>query len=313
MKTLSPVVLFTYKRLTILNRVVDSLLSNKECSKTPLIVYSDGPKSNKDKEEIMAVRSYLKGLKGFKSVKYIFRDKNFGLAQSFIVGITETLKHHEKAIFIEDDNLLSEHFLSFMNEALEIYKDNKKVICVTGYSYPIKPSQKQPYFIRGAATWSMGTWRRGWKYFCDDGKKLLSKIKKQKLFEKFSSDGFDFDNMLISQIKGEIDSWGVRWWTSAYVNDMYCLVPNKPLCVSIGYGPDSVHCKSYSSIFRRPSDLSHEQVTFFPTIVNENPNVVRAIKKMNKLLKRHTVWYYIKYTLKYIKNIFTYNFNSKKH
>lgn len=301
-KNYAPVVLFTYKRLPILKRVVASLLANQECSQTPLIVYSDGPKAEKDKQDVLDVRAYLKGQRSFKGIEFIFRERNLGLAQSFIQGITETLNRYEQAIFLEDDNLLAKHFLSYMNESLNYYKDNEKVICVSGFSFPIKPVQKQPYFLRGAETWSMGTWRRGWQLFCADGKKLYSDIKSHGLMEKFSGDGFGFEPMLRRQINGEIDSWGVRWWTSAFVNDKYCLYPNKPLCVSIGYGPDSVHNANYSPLLRRPADLSSEPISGWPGgIVEEKAEVSQAIKRMNydlahpslcrRLINKYNAWF----------------------
>lgn len=284
MTNLAPVVLFTYKRLETTKKVVDSLLTNEESSNTDLIVYSDGPKRDSDNYKVEGVRQYLKSLTGFKSVKIIYRDKNFGLAQSFIQGITETLIEFERAIFLEDDNLLSRHFLSFMNRALDQYKDNEKVVCVTGNSWPLFPSQKHPYFVRGAETWSMGTWRRGWKHFNDDGKKLLLDIQRKNLVKKFRSDGFGFYEMLQRQVKGEIDSWGVRWWASAFLDETYCLYPHKPLCVSIGYGEDSVHCDSYSPLFRKPSDLAKDPIIEMPSDIKEKFKVTLSIRFMNIII-----------------------------
>jgi hypothetical protein len=263
---------------------VESLLLNKECSSTDLIIYSDGPKTKNDINELVEVRSYLKTLYGFKSIKYIFREKNLGLAESFIQGITETLNQHEMAIFLEDDNFLSPYFLSFMNKALDYYKDNEKVICVSGSSFPIKNEQKEPYFLRGAETWSMGTWRRGWKYFCADAKKLAEEIQNHGLSKKFTENGFPYDETLRNQIRGRVDSWGIRWLASAFINDKYCLYPHIPLCVNIGFGADSVHNAVYSPSMRNPSDLSKGPIDIFPDIVTEKKEVSIEIKRMNKAL-----------------------------
>ncbi len=284
MKTFAPVVLFTYKRLPILKRSVDSLLSNKECKFTDLIIYSDGPKTGNDISGLEEVRSYLKTLQGFKSIKYIFREKNLGLAESFIQGITETLAQHEMAVFLEDDNFLSPYFLSFMNKSLDYYKDNEKVICVSGFSHPIKNEQSEPYFLRGAETWSMGTWRRGWKYFCADAKKLSAEIQNRGLSKQFEEDGFGFSQTLQNHIRGRVNSWGVRWWASAFINDKYCLYPHLPLCVNIGFGDDSVHNAIYSPAMRKPSDLSKNPINALPDIVAEKKEVSTEIKRMNKAL-----------------------------
>lgn len=282
MNEFAPIVLFAYKRLPILQKVVASLINNKESQSSKLIIYSDGPKTDEDEESVKEVRTYLKTINGFKSIEIIYRDSNLGLAQSFIRGISETLVLYEMAIFLEDDNLLSEHFLSFMNRALVLYKDNPKVICVTGYSFPIWPEKRAPYFIRGAETWSMATWRRGWANFNEDGAALLHEIHSKNLFKEISRDGFNFYEMLQSQIAGKIDSWGVRWVVSAFVKDLYCLLPNKPLCVSIGYGEYSVHCSSYSPLFRSKNDLSIKPIVSFPSVVMQGCMTTTLLRLMNE-------------------------------
>ena len=284
--TYHPVVVFTYKRLAVSRRVLDALLKNPGAKESNVIIYSDGPKSEDDKPSVDEVRCYLSKLCGFKSIELIYRNQNLGLANSFITGITEILGRFESAIFMEDDNLVSPGFLAFMNKALDVYRNEERVSCVTGYSFPIWPRQSHPYFVRGAETWSMATWRRSWQHFCADGKLLQAELEKKNLVGKFSRDGFGFYPMLQSQIRGEIDSWGVRWWASAFVNDMYCLYPPQPLCVSIGYGDDSVHCKGgYNPIFRKPSELVTEMTSVsLPEKVQQTMRTTASIMIMQRVV-----------------------------
>jgi len=282
---LAPVVLFTYKRLTVTQRVINALLMNPEAKSSDLIVFSDGPKNAED-DKILELRQYLKCISGFKSVELIYREQNLGLATSFITGITEVLERFDSAIFIEDDNLVSPGFLAFMNKGLEVYKDDERVSCISGYTYPIWPRQRRPFFIRGADTWSMATWRRSWQHFCSDGRLLKFELENRKLVAKFSIDGFRFYSMLEAQIRGEIDSWGVRWWTSAYLKNMYCLYPHLPLCVSIGYGENSVHCTGgYNPVFRRPSELVKEiKFEKLPGKVSQTLLTTASLLLMNNVL-----------------------------
>jgi hypothetical protein len=132
----------------------------------------------------------------------------------------------------------------------------------------------------------MATWRRSWQHFCSDGRFLKAELENRKLVTKFSIDGFRFYPMLEAQIRGEIDSWGVRWWTSAFLKDMYCLYPHLPLCVSIGYGEDSVHCTGgYNPIFRKPSELVKKiDIENFPEKVSQTLTTLASIILMNYLL-----------------------------
>ena len=105
-----------------------------------------------------------------------FNKKNLGLSRSFISGISYVLKKNDKIIVLEDDNEVSKYFLNYINDALLIYNQDKKVCSISGYSYPIKYTGKfQTFFIKGADTWGWATWKRAWKNFDKNGKIYESK------------------------------------------------------------------------------------------------------------------------------------------
>ena len=83
-------------------------------------------------------RSYIRNITGFKSLRIIERDRNFGLANNIIDGVTSIVNEFGRIIVLEDDLLTSPYFLKFMNEALSLYEDEERVISVHGYIYPIK-------------------------------------------------------------------------------------------------------------------------------------------------------------------------------
>ena len=56
-KNLSPIVLFVYNRLKHLKKTIEALQFNKLAKSSNLIVYSDGPKNNKD-IGVLEVRKY---------------------------------------------------------------------------------------------------------------------------------------------------------------------------------------------------------------------------------------------------------------
>jgi glycosyltransferase involved in cell wall biosynthesis len=214
---------------------------------------------------VIAVQEFIKKIDGFYSKEIIIREINFGLAKSFIEGITETLKKYEYAIFLEDDNFVSPSFLKYMNLVLLRYKDNVKVSCVTGYTYPIFPRSRKPYFLLGANTWSMGTWRRAWENFNPNSEILLTEIEGRGLVSNLDQGGFHFYNMLSRQARGELDSWGVRWVASAVIKDLYCLYPPKPLCINIGFGDESTHTKKKNLLMYSENSLSSQIPKYFPS------------------------------------------------
>ena len=70
---------------------------------TIIYIFSDGWKSLSDKNDVEAVRKYLKKIKIFKKITIIERSKNLGLSKNIISGVSEILKKYKSVIVIEDD------------------------------------------------------------------------------------------------------------------------------------------------------------------------------------------------------------------
>ncbi|MDI6716137.1 MAG: glycosyltransferase [Actinomycetota bacterium] len=162
---LAPVVLFVYKRLYHAQQTVKFLQKNDLAEQSELYIYSDGPKHEHDIEKVKEVRAYLKTISGFKTITVIEREKNLGLANSIITGVTEVIDKFGKVIVMEDDLLCSRNFLSFMNKALDHYKDDKRIFSVTGLNYPIKIPESYKhdvYLAYRESSWGWGTWKDRW-------------------------------------------------------------------------------------------------------------------------------------------------------
>lgn len=231
----APVILFTYNRPWHTRQTVEALLKNNLADESELIVFSDGPKDAQDKEKVDKVRQYIRSVKGFGNVTVIERSENLGLGKSIINGISEVINKYEKIIVLEDDLVTAPFFLRYMNEALELYKDEEKVISVHGYIYPVIGNLPVTFFLRGADCWGWGTWKRGWALFEENGQKLLENLKKDHLTNQFDFNGaYGYTKMLKDQIKGRNSSWAVRWHASAFINDLLTLYPGVSLVRHIG-------------------------------------------------------------------------------
>ena len=119
----APIVLFVYNRPWHTRQTVESLQKNKMANESELFIYSDAAKNDEAKEKVNEVREYIKSIDGFNKVTIIEREKNWGLANSIIDGVTKIVNEYGKIIVLEDDLVTSPYFLRFMNEALEVYRD----------------------------------------------------------------------------------------------------------------------------------------------------------------------------------------------
>ena len=289
MNVLAPIVVFTYNRPEHTQRTLNALLMNPLANESDIIIYSDSARTANHKKAVDEVRSYLSEITGFRSIKVIHRDKNFGLAESIIQGITEVLQQSEKVIVLEDDMVVSPYFLEYMNEALEQFVDDDRVISVHGYVYPVDIELPEAFFLPGADCWGWATWRRGWALFNSDGQYLLDELVRRHLIQEFDYNGaYPFLSMLKAQIKGANDSWAIRWHASAFLAGKLTLYPGRSLVHNIGTDSSGTHCGDLDNMDAKLSEtkikLNNIAVESSPTGREAFENFFRQSQK--RLLHR---------------------------
>ena len=239
----APVALFAYTRLHHLRTTVASLRANPEAMRTHLTVFCDAAKKAELSANVDAVRVFADTIEGFASVTVVKRERNFGLAASIIDGVNRLTEAHGRVIVIEDDLLLSPHFLRYMNAALDLYADEGRVASVHGYCYPVGQAMPETFFLRGADCWGWATWKRAWSHFRADGAALLADLERRGLMHEFDYDGrYGFTRMLRDQIAGRNDSWAIRWHASCYLDGLLTLYPGRSLVHNIGNDASGTHC-----------------------------------------------------------------------
>jgi len=291
---LAPITLFVYKRVDHLIKTVAALKNNDLATESELIIFSDGPKGKFDSDKVKEVREYIKKIDGFKRLQIIEREKNFGLANNIIEGVTEVVNNYGRIIVLEDDLVISPYFLRFMNSALNIYEKENRVISIHGYVYNIK-GLPETFFLRGADCWGWATWKRGWDLFEKDGEKLLTELKKKKLTREFDfNGGYPYTKMLEKHIKGKNDSWAIRWYASAFLKEMLTLYPGKSYVQHIGYDYNSSNARFRTKFL--DTEIKKDFTDIEKIEIKEN---IEARRKIEKFLSNFT----IRYRIEVISNI----------
>ena len=295
---LAPIVLFTYNRPDHTSRTLKALAANELANQSKLIIYSDGPRSEKDIPEVESCRALFTEIDGFASVEVHTSDKNKGLAASVIEGVTATLEQFENVIVLEDDLVSHPYFLRYMNHHLNRYKDEGDVISIHGYLSPIDKALEQPFFIRGADCWGWATWRRGWQVFERDAQVLYDRIATDdSLRHTFDmQDSYHYTRMLREQIDGEIDSWAIRWHASAFLENKLTLYPPSSLIRNIGMDGSGTH-KDRSSAFHSELDkIELDQVLKSPSSVKEDPSALASLIEFKRSIAP-SLWEKIRYNI----------------
>ncbi len=260
-KPVAPIALFVYNRPWHARQTVEALQRNSLAGQSDLFIFSDAPKRPDAAEAVRQVRDYIRTISGFKSLQIIERPHNFGLAKSIIEGATCLSEQFGRFIVLEDDIVTSPHFLAYMNDALERYADDERVISIHAYVYPVARALPEAFFLPGADCWGWASWRRGWKLFNPDGQFLLDELRRRKLTGAFDFNGaYPYSKMLEGQIKGTNDSWAVRWYASAFLAGKLTLYPGRSLVNNIGNDSSGTHCGDSHSfdaaLSKTPIDLS---------------------------------------------------------
>jgi len=279
----SPIILFTYKRIDHTQKTINSLLKNKECSLSDLFIYSDAPQKKEDAVEVDKVRNFISKIRGFKSIHIIEQENNKGLADSITEGVSSVINNYGSCIVLEDDIVTSPFFLKYMNDAINKYKDNEKVMHINGWLPPIETNGAPDTFFSDRITpWGWATWKRAWDKFESDPKKLFNELERKNYIDKFNLDNsFNFTSSLKANIKGLIKTWAIKWQASVTLNDGLSLFPKESLSVNIGLDDSGENSKK-DKISTKPQILSSEDIK-----INEISNL-----EINKELREEIKKYY---------------------
>ncbi len=241
----APIALFTYNRLQETRQTLKALTNNELAAESDLYVFSDGPKTVSDQAKVKQVREFLNDLSGFKRIKIIESQSNLGLAKSIVTGVTEVLKQHDRVVVLEDDLICNPNFLTYMNQALDVYANDERIQTVTGFSLAMNSVHTDVYFQRRPFSWGWATWKKYWDAAVFDKEIILKEIQSDvDVVDDFKKVcGNNMGNMLLGYLAGKNDSWFVRWAYSQYKAGRYSVIPTKSLVENIGFGVDGTHCK----------------------------------------------------------------------
>ncbi|WP_027218053.1 hypothetical protein [Butyrivibrio fibrisolvens] len=129
----APVLITTCNRVGYLKELINSLKNNKYSEYTDIFISIDYPPSEKYIDGYKEVVSYIdqeKENNNFLSFNVFKQEKNLGaINNSFF--LLDTIKNdYDSYIYSEDDNVLANNTLEYINTCLQKYKYSKDIICV---------------------------------------------------------------------------------------------------------------------------------------------------------------------------------------
>lgn len=253
----APILLFVYNRPAHTRQLIESLLTNAEAAQSPLIIYSDAARDESARLAVAEVRRFIGTISGFGSIEIIERKENWGLARNIIDGVTTQINRYGQVIVLEDDLIVAPYFLRFMNDALDMYKDEPRIGHIQACDFTRDPSLPNTFLIKWTGSWGWATWKRAWQHFNLDGKALLRQLEERRLTRLFDFDGtYRFTRMLRRQTEGKNNSWAIRWNASLFLADILSLNVGRSLVQNNGFDGSGTNCGGGglydSSLWQKP-------------------------------------------------------------
>jgi len=217
-------------------------------------VSADGPRENKpgEKEKCLAARKIIDRIDWECEVYKKYSDANLGCKIGISSGIDWFFKNVEQGIILEDDCLPSQSFFWFCEELLNKYKNNEKIMMISGDNFQNgrQRGDGSYYFSKFSHIWGWATWRRAWEHYSVNMEgypkfkqdKKINAIWSKEYIRKYWLDTFD------QAYENKIDTWDYQWAFSIWKMDGLCVIPNYNLISNIGFRDDATHTKSASKL-----------------------------------------------------------------
>ncbi len=295
MKIISPPVLFlVFNRLEYTKK---SFAQIQKAKPKKLYIASDGPREEVTGENkiVQEVRDYiLKNINWKCQIKTLFRGKNLGCKIAVSQAITWFFEHEEMGITLEDDCVPSLSYFSFCNAMLKKYRNNDRIMAITGHNFlKIKNLSGSYFFTKYCITLAAAMWRRSWKkvkFNTDNWDELDDKT------YHFSNNYFSqkYHDYTFNLIRKNIqDHWDIYARYAWYYNHGLMIVPKHNLIQNIGVvGIHSYKKEAFHNIEAKELDVDN--------IIHPNkvyPNQVYD-RKIEKSFARDYIFIAIKNVLK---------------
>lgn len=289
-KLFAPVIIATLCRFDHFKRCLDSLENCTWAEYTDVYVGLDYPSSEKHVEGWKKIDSFLADKEKnnrFRNLYVHRRDYNCGVEgpnSNFELLIREVRCKFDRIIISEDDNEFSPNFLDYMNKTLEMFKDDDRVMSVSGYNHKELQgiSSDTIYCSIDSPAYGFGCWNDKdakldkWEY--DDIQKELRNhpLKSMALAFKYPN----IINMLITMINMKKNYGDLRRTTYNMFHNTFCLCPTLSLSRNWGCDGSGVHGGVFRGI--ETNEISSEREFDIKNISFKLP------KNYDYLLNSHT-------------------------
>ncbi|PCI89507.1 hypothetical protein COB18_03800 [Candidatus Kaiserbacteria bacterium] len=249
-KTNTPVLIIIFNRPEKVRALIEAL---SKVQPKYLYIAADGPRKNvpTDRARCAEAQKIATTLPWDCEVRTNFSDTNLGCDQAVPRGIDWFFEHVASGIILEDDCIPHPSFFSFCGELLERYKDNKKIMHISGNNFQDSHIRGDAsyYFSLYTHSWGWATWSRAWRHFhpAIEGMTAYRKEKRiQKLPLSKNAQRFWMKHFL------NRNHWDAFWQYTVWYKDGLSIIPQKNLVTNIGFDEEATHTEKEGPLSNIP-------------------------------------------------------------
>lgn len=245
-QTKNPILIVIFNRPEI---VAETFRSIKNAKPKTIYVFADGPRKNNKTDEIncQKARSFFDEKLDWEcEIIKKYNDKNLGCQLAVSSALEWFFLNEKQGIIFDDDCVASISFFKYCDDLLEMYKDNKNILLISGNNYFNHETTDSYFTSKNPCFYGWATWRRSWRNY-DPNIRHWPKLKKEKWINEVFKDKasrFYWSRIFEETFLGKKNTWDYQWWLLALQTNSLTIRPKKNLVKHIGTGKDSTHVKS---------------------------------------------------------------------
>lgn len=247
----TPVVLLVFNRPGTTQRVFEAV---RQAKPAKLLVVADGPRADRpgEAEKCSTTRAVIEQVDWDCQVFTNYSDINLGCGIRVSTGIDWVFQQVEEAIFLEDDCLPHPHFFNFCEELLERYRDNDRIMHISGNhhlpAFAKKRTQYSYYFSRYPFIWGWASWRRAWKHYDFKLEQLPKAIQEGWLEQLLSNRRERYVwTRIFESVHNNFYTWDYQWIFTCWMQAGLSIHPQVNLVSNIGFTADATHTQDSKS------------------------------------------------------------------
>ncbi len=253
-----------------------------------LYIAADGPRPSRpeDEERCRLVREIISRVDWPCEVRTLFQEKNLGCKYGESTAFNWFFTNVEAGIILEDDCLPEQSFFPYCAELLEKYKDDARIMHISGRNLQTKNKDfvcdESYYFSTVPQGWGWASWRRAWKLY-DVEVKSWPQVKASHVLNKIFQDEAVtaiWEYKFQQYYEQKINSWDGQWTYACLVNHGLCIMPRVNLISNIGFSKDATH-----------TTMEEHESAYEPTTPIEIPLKHPNVITVNRAADKYTFMY----------------------